>query len=310
MNAISLRPRGSIGRRWSLLALGGVACIAAAGLDWQHYAFTKLPNPPVPCPSRALTVAVFGQSDAANSGDRRRVGPPGSYQFAGGRCYRLRDPVVGGTGGGGSIWPVFAAKLDRPVVIVSAALGGASIRELSGAPLSRLRRELASARAQGLELDLTVFMQGDTDAVQRTPARVYLHRLRTIRNALPGPWIVTEGAFCTPGDPQAALAAARRQLAASDRRVLVGPDLDILGTAFRRDDRCHFNREGLDAAAGLIADAVHRGFYPEPSPRPAAIGRYADDASTPRTRPIPIAPSIFASSLMRNSPARESSYQQ
>lgn len=225
----------------------------AAGFDWQHHLLTRLPSAPVDCPSNAPAIIVFGQSDGANTGDRRRIGPKGSYMFADGRCFRLKDPVRGGTDGGGSIWPALAAHLRRPVVFINQSVSGAAIAELSGAPLAELRATIAAAKARGIRPTYTIFLQGDTDVVRHTSADAYLVKLRELRSALPGRWIIPEGAFCTPGVSQSALGIARRQLAATDLLVKVGPDLDVLGLEYRRADRCHFNRRGQDRIALMLA---------------------------------------------------------
>lgn len=240
----------------------------AAGLDWQHHLLTRLPDTPVDCPANAPAIIVFGQSDGANTGDRRRIGPEGSYVFADGRCFRLKDPVRGGTDGGGSIWPALAAHLQPPVVVINQSVSGASIAELGGAPLASLRATVAAAKAKGIRPAYTIFMQGDTDAVRGTSADAYLARLRELRSALPGRWIIPEGAFCTPGVSQSALGIARRQLAGTDPLVKVGPDLDVLGLRYRRADRCHFNRRGQDWIALMLARDIRLQHAPDRQPQP------------------------------------------
>lgn len=256
------RQSSSVSRRRSCSRLGILLAVAALALgaamvDTQHYIVTKLlPNPPVGCPKRAFTVVVFGQSQATNTGERRRIGPPGSYFFAAGRCYRLRDPVAGASNGGGSIWPSFAAALDRPVVIVNGAVDGLSIEQLSGEPLRRLLANVDGLRSRGLVPDLTIFMQGETDAAARTPERTYFDALLGLRRALPGRWLITQESICDIPRPDPALAAARHKLAALDPLVMIGPDLDRLGPTYRREDGCHFNRRGQDEIARQLAASI------------------------------------------------------
>lgn len=232
-----------------------VAALAPSGLI--DHALTKLPHIATRCPDDAFVVAVFGQSQATNSGDRRRIGPLGSYAFHEGACYRLRDPVPGAQGGGGSVWPAFAEALGRPVVIVDGAVDGASIQQLAAGPLARLKRQIALARGRGLEPDVLIYMQGETNAAQKSSAILYLAYLRHLREHLPGPWLVTRQSRCGEVSGWEPLNRARFDLARLDPGVRIGPDLDRLGSEFRHDG-CHLNRDGQDRVGRALARAVLR----------------------------------------------------
>lgn len=202
---------------------------------------------------------MYGQSQAANAAEARRVGPIGAYAFHDGRCYHLRDPVPGATGAGGSIWPAFARTYGRPVVIINGAVGGASIDQLLGDPLRRLQQDIALARHAGLRPALTIYMQGETDAASRTSAGVYLAKLRTLRRQLPGQWIVMLNSRCYDEPVWPALNVARALLAATDPLVAIGPEMDSLRGEYRRDDNCHLNAAGQSIVGEALGRAV-RGY--------------------------------------------------
>lgn len=232
----------------------GAAILAATWFPRERdHLIAKLPKIDRECPSDVLVVVVFGQSQAANSGELRKIGPPGAYFFHDGLCYHLRDPVLGASGRGGSVWPEFANRLGRDVMIINGAVNGASIQELAGAPLTRLRRQIDLAANAGYRPDLTIFMQGETNGAQRSSASSYLARLKELRAALPGPWLITLDSACYGLPAWQPLNAARRTLASQESEVALGPDLDRLGLRYRQADKCHFNALGQERAAEQLA---------------------------------------------------------
>lgn len=256
-----MRPRTRAARRrGTFAAVAAVAAIllaiAAVPRPLREHLLTRLPLAPIACPSEATTIVVFGQSQATNSGERRAIGPDHAYAFHDGRCYPLRDPLPGASGRGGSVWPAFAHAYGRPVVIINGSVDGAAIEDLAGAPVRRLRVQIAEAERHGLDADLTIYMQGETDAARETGATDYLAHLRRLRAALPGRWLLMRHSRCDHA-PWPPLDAARAALARADAEVTLGPQLDELGPALRRDG-CHFNRTGQDVVGAAIARAARQ----------------------------------------------------
>lgn len=77
-------------------------------------------------------ILTGGQSNAANSVSApimAEVKVP-AFQWYGGACYRLGDPLLGVTGSEGSLWSGLGLEIarERPVIFVNTAVGGTSYR--------------------------------------------------------------------------------------------------------------------------------------------------------------------------------------
>ncbi len=226
---------------------------------------------PLACPGpEALVIVTGGQSNAANAlSEPLPVDPAAqAYMLARGRCYRLRDPVLGATNRGGSLWTAMGSALwratGRPVVFINGAVGGSQLGDWlddRSGYRQRLLAEVALARAAGLKPAWVFWVQGETDAaVSVDPARFVADLQRLIgrfdaSGLLPpgAPWLVYRSTHCMhrPGNGPA-IDAAVTAFAASDKRVLPGPEASDLGDAMRRDG-CHFNGAGR---AVLTAEAI------------------------------------------------------
>ena len=75
-----------------LLLVSPGACAPAADPPRATVPRSTLPA------GRTMVALVFGQSNAANSGQRRANGGPGVYNFYAGNLYRAQDPLLGATG--------------------------------------------------------------------------------------------------------------------------------------------------------------------------------------------------------------------
>src|SRR5262249_29184473 len=60
---------------------------------------------------RTMVALVFGQSNAGNSGETPGKPQRGVFQYYRGEIFEARDPLLGASGDGGSIWLRLAAKL-------------------------------------------------------------------------------------------------------------------------------------------------------------------------------------------------------
>src|SRR5690606_30898496 len=119
----------------------------------------------------------FGQSNAANSLERRYSAPK-AVNFHDGKCYPAQDPLLGTTNQYGSVWTLLASKLDVPVVIIAAGVGGSSVKRWASGDLhDDMQRTL-----RGTKYRVTHFLwhQGETDATDGTTADEYAAALRSV----------------------------------------------------------------------------------------------------------------------------------
>lgn len=258
---IFLQYRGLPGRVWdSLVGPTAEATFAADPAD----------RPEVPIDSlrgkRALVALTFGQSNAANHGETPHTPGPGVLNFYLGKLYAARDPLLGATGGRGSVWTRFgdlvvAAGRYDAVVIAPIGVGSSDIsRWAPGGDLHpRLIYTLRDLKAAGLPPTHLLWHQGEGD--RWTTAEAYRARFLAMlaavrREGIAAPVHVAV-ATRYPGGTTPAVQEAQRGLVDPAAGILAGPDTDALGDEFRNQrDPDHFNDAGLRRAAELWAEAV------------------------------------------------------
>ena len=222
---------------------------------------------PAAAPGRMMVALVFGQSNAGNSGETRGPSSRGVLEFYRGKLYEARDPLLGATGDGGSIWTRLAAKAVASgaydaVVLVPFAVGPAEIARFApgGSLHDGLLGVIADARKHGLVFTHLLWDQGEADAYAQTSAAAYRQRFGAIVAAIrdlgvDAPIYVARATRCAKLRPSEDLGNAQAALVNPASGVLAGPDLDTLGFA-ERYDGCHFSTEGLERASDLWLDAL------------------------------------------------------
>lgn len=227
----------------------------------------------VPCDQlrqlRPLVVLALGQSNAANHGTPGGKAQPQVHSIAPtGRCHWLTDPLPGATGQGSSIWSRLPSALtdeglQRPVALAVLAVDATSIADWTrpGSKLAALLDDMLQGMHKiGLPPEMVLWQQGEADARAQTKPEDYvagLHKLvdRIHLHGRPVPMILARSTVCR-SPPSGALRLAIEQAVASDARLLLGPDTDALPSAAHREDDCHFNAAGVQAAAVLWARVI------------------------------------------------------
>ncbi|MHC0055478.1 sialate O-acetylesterase [Actibacterium sp. D379-3] len=240
---------------------------------------------PVPCPDpgRALVIATGGQSNAANENTRRIETAPDQNVFTwhDGRCFVTRDPVLGASGTGGSLWgglgTRLARDLGRPVLLVNGAIGGTQIAdwldERSGYYHAFATR-IAAARAAGFEPTLILWHQGETDAAIETDMALLKQQLQTLTSRLLADMpesrlYLFRTSKCIGARRRNGVATVRRvqtEVAHENSRIVAGMNTDLLDNDYR-SDRCHFNSLGRAAIIEHIApDLAEMVLHPDRVP--------------------------------------------
>lgn len=226
---------------------------------------------PTPTPSaarpRVMVVLVFGQSNAGNWGESRRVAGPQVFNFFRGRYERARDPLPGANGNGGSVWTrlgdkIIAAKLYDRVVFVPASIGATEIAQWApgGALHKELLRNVREARRARLTFTHLLWHQGESDAVLGTSAEDYRQRFLAMLEAIralgvDAPAFVAVATRCGQYPPNETIRAAQTGLADPRRGIFLGPDTDQLGLEYRYDG-CHFSDLGLEMHAEMWLQVI------------------------------------------------------
>jgi Carbohydrate esterase, sialic acid-specific acetylesterase len=221
-----------------------------------------------PVDDSVAIIVVLGQSNAANYGTGRYAATEAVDNFDpdSGRCFSAIDPLLGADGSGSSFVTrlgdilIQSGKFKRAIV-VSIAVGGASVSDLASTHLGRIENLIAKMHEQDLTPTHFLFEQGETDASQDTTESQYLASLTTLvskfRSAgYQAPFYVALATKCDELHPKNRLAIRRAQAAAVDgnlNNIRRGPDIDMIGNDGRAHGNCHMNEVGTLAQAALWA---------------------------------------------------------
>jgi hypothetical protein len=232
-----------------------------------------------------MVALVFGQSNAGNWGESRKVAGPRVLYFFRGRFGRARDPLPGANGEGGSAWTrlgdkLITARLYDRVIFVPAAIGATEIAQWapSGLLHKDLLRNVREAQAAGYTFTHLLWHQGESDAVLGTSKEDYERRflgmLGAIRSlGVDAPAFVALATRCGRYLPNEVIRAAQRELANPTLGIFQGPDTDQLDERYRYDG-CHFSDAGLDAHAELWLRVIREHValtMPTPVPSPTVV---------------------------------------
>ncbi|MEM7645023.1 MAG: sialate O-acetylesterase [Pseudomonadota bacterium] len=227
-----------------------------------------------PDPAETLVVVTGGQSNAANVIPAPAQAGPEATVWFDGACYPAADPVLGATGGQGSLWPPLADRLaagaDAPVLLINGAVGGTQVGDWvddRSGYYSALAGRIATARDAGYEPRLILWHQGETDAAVERDMERFRGRLDALTADLLAEMPAAQlylfrttkciGPVRADGVP--AIRDVQSAVAEGNDRIVPGMDTDELGRDFRWDT-CHFNslgrREIVERVAGDLLDLV------------------------------------------------------
>ncbi len=210
---------------------------------------------------RALHLLVLGQSNVANHGDGKSASHHGWVDGGANTQLTMADPIYGGTGQQGSIWPRVAEILHQKqggtLGLTLHAVGGTSVEDW--APNGRLHQPLLDSLPQlGGRVTHIVWHQGERDTLLGTSQADYAERLTALHSAvaciLPVPWIICRASYRADQTSDKMLAAQTAVLTKIPG-CIAGPNTDTLGSEFRRDGT-HFNAQGLDSFAAMMAQTL------------------------------------------------------
>ena len=235
---------------------------------------------------------IFGQSNAGNHGgalinSRLNVD---SFYAPTEKCYRAQDPLLGSTGGMGSLWTRLGDKLVgrsiySKVLFIPLAEGGSQIDDWipGGGSYSSLSLTLNSLKKIGIKPTAFMWQQGESEVGTKYHKGNYTLKFNQMVSSIREKGFeqdiyVTISTVCGiynnfshdnpfPVNAKENLIRARRQvdfrneilsLTKSIKGIYLGPDTDKINPAFRPDG-CHLGgRYGQDAAAEAWFDIISR----------------------------------------------------
>ena len=145
------------------------------------------------------------------------------------------------------------------MVLAPLEVGDARIADwlAEGALKEKFKQLLNDAKQTNIPVAAVLWQQGESDALAGTPALKYrddLLRLRELIDdaGISAPLVLAKSTFCD-ASPYGPIRRAIDAAASENKNILIGPDTDQLGTAFR-EKRCRLNAAGRLTAATLWAN--------------------------------------------------------
>ncbi|MFP5257731.1 MAG: hypothetical protein ACLGQH_01790 [Acidobacteriota bacterium] len=232
---------------------------------------------------RTMVALVFGQSNASNTVDPGYDSGQSVHAYFGGTCRKAHDALPGATGTKGSSWPrlgdrAVGSGLYDAVVFADIARGGSSILQWGpGGELNPLLLDtLDDLGRRGMTPTHVLFHQGEADCALGLDPRDYAVLLGAVIDQIRGKVgercdiliarasLYLDPVCSDPRDPACYrscpnLTAAQTEAADPARRILSGPDTDVLVPWFDRNDGYHFTAKAADRFAAAWMPLLARG---------------------------------------------------
>jgi uncharacterized lipoprotein NlpE involved in copper resistance len=205
---------------------------------------------------------TFGQSNAANSVNEYAYAlNKNLIEIHNNKCYVMNDSLLGTNGDLGSVWTRLGNLLldnypDKKIFFINTAIGGSAISSWipGGNNYSLLIDKMEMANNMGIDIDMFLWHQGETDAMINTTLETYYDNFMLIKEVInekhPNAKILVARATKCGDISSPIIINAQNTLISNNYDIYPGPYTDILGNDYRYDD-CHFNDIGANYHAFL-----------------------------------------------------------
>jgi hypothetical protein len=222
---------------------------------------------------KTMIALTFGQSNAANRGQTPYTPHNLSVlNYYEGKLYRAKDPLLGTTGPGGSVWThlgdlLIDSGLYNKIIFVPIAIGNTDIECWTSGPcFQKLEKTLEQLDSLHIKLTHFFWHQGESDNLENTSKQKYKESLKIILQTLrkyhqPADFYISiasyhNGAITKPLGVDAVIRQAQKEFIRENRGVFFGPDTDQLIHTIHRYDGVHFSDFGMKAFAQLWLKAI------------------------------------------------------
>jgi len=217
---------------------------------------------------KTMIALTFGQSNAGNRGQIPYTPHNSSVlNYYEGKLYPAKDPLLGTTGPGGSVWThlgdlLIDSGLYEKVIFVPIAIGNTDIAcWTSGECFQKLEKTLKQLDSLHIKLTHIFWHQGESDNLENTSKEKYKASLKILLQTLrkyyqDADFYVSiasyhNGAITKPLGVDTAIRQAQKEFIRGNKGVVFGPDTDQLIYAIHRHDGVHFSDFGMKAYAQL-----------------------------------------------------------
>jgi len=209
-----------------------------------------------------LLFLTFGQSNAANSVDEYSTAlTKDLIEIHNNKCYVMNDPLLGTNGDLGTVWTRLGNLLldnypNHKIYFINTAIAGSAISSWipGGENNKLLNTKMKMAKQMGLEIDMFLWHQGETDAMLNTSLDTYYDNFLLIKDEIdlyfPNTKILMARASKCGDTSSSIIIQAQNLLISNNYNIYSGPYTDLLGNDYRYDN-CHFNGMGANYHAVL-----------------------------------------------------------
>jgi len=231
--------------------------ISFSSYSQRNFNYSNYTKEDINSNSRVGVFLTYGQSNSGNHGGLGYVVRNNVYQFVLGNTFIYKDPSLGVTGSGGSVWGLVGDKLIdngvyKNVVFSNCGWGGKSISELNREPLiSYLINNYKSLMNTFGKVDGILFHQGERDNRPLLEDKYYIEFVKLLillkSNGIEIPIYLSRVSMCGNNKINHILTNTQNKLINDFEEIKEGPNTDILvDKKYRLKDHCHFSLEGYN----------------------------------------------------------------
>ena len=222
--------------------------------------------------NESLVILTFGQSNAANSSSDSYQPKEEVYNYAQGKLFKAKEPLIGTGGPGTSVWTRLADKLIaegrcKNVILIPIAEGGTSAAYWAkGNGNVKLRETMESLVKNDIKLTHILWHQGEADNGKsprdyKTSLNVILKTIRSFDKTVPFYCSIASYNIHENYDNlgvDSLLQKAQREFVSENKNVYLGPNTDELIYAIHRIDGQHFSTYGNKMYANKWLEALNK----------------------------------------------------
>lgn len=217
-------------------------------------------------------IFILGQSNAANYGQGLYTCRNQIFNYFDGQLYKAKEPLIGSTGPGCSVWTRLAdmlidSGLYDKVILIPIAIEGSSIDcWVNGVCNKTLQKTLAQIEKDSIRVTHVIWHQGETDAVENTPKHIYKEKLKKILLQLRKHKITSSFYVCIASyqpsninklqGVDTVIQNAQMEFVKENEGTKLGANTDLFNLAIDRYDGIHFSKSGLDKFAKALFEAI------------------------------------------------------
>ena len=200
---------------------------------------------------------TYGQSNSVNSGELGYTVKNKVYQSILGNHFLYKDPSLGGTGDGGSVWGMVGDKLINhkihdQVIFSNCGWSGKNIFQLrQGSYMGFLILSYQSLLKNFGRVDGILYHQGEKDNISGNEEKYYdefVAFINTLKNnGINIPIYLSRVSYCGKNQVNKKLTDIQTKLINDFEIIKEGPNTDeLIEKKYRLDDNCHFSLIGYE----------------------------------------------------------------